>query len=101
MHRVWTNLKTSLEVERNKVSKQYLHLSAYACNKCEGPVVTGSVGTRATDISKEVDIQEVGAVCLTCGQKQNMTDGQLFVRQFPPVEWPIEGSKAVHVKSVN
>jgi hypothetical protein len=37
--------------------KQYLHLSVYSCDQCDGPVVTGSLAVRENEISKETDIR--------------------------------------------
>jgi hypothetical protein len=39
------------------MKKQYLHLSAYSCDNCRGPVVSGSLAVRENEISKETDIQ--------------------------------------------
>ena len=65
----------------------YLHISAYPCDKCDGPVISGEFGTRETEISRESALTQVGAACLSCGNKQTeMTDGNV-VRQFAPVEW--------------
>jgi len=68
------------------MKKQYLHLSAYSCDKCRGPVVAGSTAVRENEISKETDIKQVGAICLTCGHRQGITELGVS-RQFPPVEW--------------
>ena len=66
----------------------YLHMSAYYCDNCEGPMVAGSFGTRETEITRESDLTQVGAVCLSCGNKQtHMTDANI-VYEFAPVEWP-------------
>ncbi len=66
---------------------KYLHLSAYSCDKCEGPVIAGSFGTRETEIMRETDLTQVGAVCLSCGNKQTEMNSTNIVRQFAPVEW--------------
>jgi hypothetical protein len=66
--------------------KQYLHLSAYSCDQCNGPVVAGSLAVRENEISKETDIRPVGAICLSCGHRQAMTEFGISC-QFPPVEW--------------
>jgi hypothetical protein len=66
---------------------KYLHISAYPCNKCGGPVVAGSFGIRETEISRESALTSVGVACLSCGNKQSeMNDGNV-VRRFAPVEW--------------
>jgi len=67
--------------------KQYLHLSAYSCDRCNGPVVAGSLAVRENEISKETDIQQVGAICLSCGHRQSKMTKLGMPRQFPPVEW--------------
>lgn len=64
----------------------YLHISAYACDNCEGPVVAGSFGTRESEITRESDLMQLGAVCLSCGNKQTQSAANI-VRQFAPVEW--------------
>jgi DNA-directed RNA polymerase subunit RPC12/RpoP len=67
--------------------KQYLHLAVYRCDRCQGPVITGSVAVRENEISKETDIREIGAACLSCGYRQAMATAPAVARHFPPVEW--------------
>lgn len=67
--------------------KQYLHLSAYSCDKCNGPVVAGSLAVRENEISKETDIQQVGAICLSCGHRPGKGTEAGVTRSFPPVQW--------------
>ena len=67
--------------------KQYLHLSAYLCERCEGPVVRATLAVRENEISNESGIREVGALCLSCAHKQNVAGPRGFTRQFPAVEW--------------
>jgi len=67
--------------------KQYLHLSAYSCDKCKGPVVAGSLAVRENEISKETDIRQVGAICLACGHRQNRATEPERAHQFFPTEW--------------
>jgi hypothetical protein len=67
--------------------KQYLHLSAYPCNLCNGPVVAGAVAVRENEISRETDIRQVGAICLTCGQRPSEATESSRVRHFLPIEW--------------
>ena len=67
--------------------KQYLHLSAYSCDKCSGPVIAGSLAVRENEISKETDIRQVGAICLTCGHRQAQATELGVTRHFPPVPW--------------
>ena len=75
------------------MKRQYLHLSVYSCDKCAGPLVNGTLGTRENEISRETDLKWIGAVCLSCGNRQNSAIAGSLIRQFPPVEWqPIDGS---------
>ena len=77
------------------MKKQYLHLSVYSCDKCAGPVIAGSIGVRENEISKETDIRQVGAICLSCGQRQSKAAGLGLARSFPPMQWEsIEAIKA-------
>ena len=46
------------------MKRQYLHLSAYVCDECAGPVIAGSTAVRENEISKETDLREGGAICL-------------------------------------
>jgi hypothetical protein len=68
---------------------QYLHLSAYFCDNCRGPVIAGSLGVRENEISKETDIREVGALCLSCGHRQHKPAEPGLTREFPPVQWEL------------
>lgn len=70
--------------------KQHLHLCVYRCDRCGGPVVAGSLGIRETEITKEIDIRQVGAVCLSCGHGQEKNEA--ITRYFPPVEWDLSFS---------
>jgi hypothetical protein len=76
--------------------KQYLHLSAYPCDKCQGPVVSGSIAVRENVISRETDVRQVGPSCLACGHRQPSATGMVIVRHFPPVEW--EPSDAIDLR---
>ena len=67
--------------------KQYLHLSVYSCDRCSGPVVAGSLAVRENEISKETDVKQVGAICLSCGHRQSKMTKLGKPQQFPPVEW--------------
>jgi hypothetical protein len=70
--------------------KQYLHVSVHSCNKCQGPVVSASLAVRENVISKETDIRQVGAICLSCGLRDHNANGGVNVRHFPPMEWEAE-----------
>ena len=66
---------------------KYLHISAYACDNCDGPVISGAFGIRETEITRESALTPVGAVCLSCGNKQTEIGSSNVARQFAPVEW--------------
>jgi hypothetical protein len=80
------------------MKKQYLHLSAYSCDKCGGPVVAGSTAARENEISKETDIHQVGAICLTCGYRQSKATAPGLTHNFPPTQW--EPAKTVAARLV-
>lgn len=44
-HRTWAGNLVSIAAH----AKVYLHLYAFPCEKCNGPVVVGSLGTREDD----------------------------------------------------
>jgi len=69
------------------MKRQYLHLSAYSCDQCAGPVVAGVIAVRENEISKETDIREVGAICLSCGYRQRKATEPGFTRTFVPTRW--------------
>ncbi len=78
--------------------RQYLHLSAYSCDKCRGPVVSGSVAVRENEISKETNIRQLGALCLSCGHRQSKATAPGGTREFPPIQWETaNGAEAGHV----
>jgi hypothetical protein len=77
----------SLHLQETPSSKRYLHLSAYSCDNCEGPVVSGWFTVRENAISKETEIEQAGAICLSCGRRQGRMLDLGITRQFPPVEW--------------
>jgi hypothetical protein len=78
--------------------KQYLHLSAYSCESCHGPVVSASLAVRENAISKETDIRQVGAICLSCGHRAHNANGTASVCHFPPVEWePVDAIDPRHL----
>ena len=80
--------------------KQYLHLSAYRCDMCTGPVIAGTTAVRENEISKETNIQPVGAICLSCGHRQSTATAPARVRHFLPIEWvPADAIKVAHLTS--
>ena len=56
------------------MKKHYLHLSVHRCDTCQGPVVTGSLAVRENEISKETEKRGIGAICLSCGDRQRRSD---------------------------
>jgi RNase P subunit RPR2 len=75
------------------MKRHYLHLSAYFCDKCGGPVIAGATAVRENEISRETDVQQVGAICLSCGHRQNQATKPGFTRHFPPTQW--DANKAI------
>ena len=69
------------------MKRQYLHLSAYSCDRGAGPVVAGSIAIRENEISRETDVREVGAICLSCGHRQTKATEPGCTRRFPPTQW--------------
>jgi hypothetical protein len=65
----------------------YLHLMAFPCEKCEGPVVAGWIGKRKDDITRETEITGLGTICLSCGSRPEALIDPLAARHFRPVEW--------------
>lgn len=72
--------------------KQYLHLSAYPCDLCAAPVLSGSLAIRENEISKETDIRQLGAICLSCGHRQNTATEPACARHLPPIAWESAGA---------
>jgi len=75
------------------MKKHYLHLSAYPCDACDGPVVAGSTAVRENEISKETDIRQVGAICLSCGHRQDKATEPSRVRHLLPIAWERAGER--------
>jgi hypothetical protein len=69
------------------MKKHYLHLSAYRCDSCDGPVIAGSTAVRESEISKETDIRQVGAICLSCGHRQENATEPARARHLLPIAW--------------
>ncbi|MGD0567755.1 MAG: hypothetical protein ABSA78_05065 [Candidatus Sulfotelmatobacter sp.] len=74
------------------MKKQYLHLSAYCCDECNGPVIAGSLAVRENEISKETGIRQVGAICLLCGHRQSGPTEPARARHLLPIEWDPVGA---------
>lgn len=69
------------------MKKQYLHLCAYPCDACAGPVIAGWLGVRENQISKETNLGQVGAACIACGHRQNAATEPARARHMMPMEW--------------
>jgi homoserine kinase len=77
--------------------KQYLHLSAYPCDTCAGPVIAGSLAIRENEISKETEIRQVGSICLSCGHRQETATAPACARHLLPIAWELaDAIKASH-----
>ena len=70
-----------------ETATHYLHLTAFPCQKCNGPVIAGTLGTRHDDISQETDIRAVGAICIACGFRPEAVLAPSVDHRFRPVEW--------------
>jgi hypothetical protein len=79
--------------------RYYLHLSAYPCDTCAGPVIAGSTAVRENEISKETGIMPVGAaMCLSCGHRQSGPTEPARARYLLPIEWdPVSASGERHL----
>src|SRR5579864_2956991 len=82
----------SLKCFEGHMRRHYLHVCAYSCDECRGPVISGSTAVRENEISKETDIREVGAICLSCGHRQSKTTAPGGTHDFPPVQWDRESA---------
>ena len=76
-------------VDAAERATHYLHLVAFPCEKCQGPVILGWIGTREDDIARETEIKEAGAVCLSCGFRPDTKTriDPLEACHFRPVQW--------------
>ena len=74
-------------VSSAETETHYLHLSAFRCERCNGPVIAGFMGTRRDDISQETDIKAIGASCIVCGFKPEFNLEPSADHRFRPVEW--------------
>lgn len=81
--------------------KHYLHLSVYPCDTCAGPVIAGSTAVRESEISKETDIRDVGAICLSCGHRQEKATEPARARHLLPISWePVKLTDTNHPTAV-
>ena len=68
-------------------AQRYLHLMAFPCEKCKGPVVAGWICKRENDITKETETTGMRAICLACGSRPEALIEPLQACHFRPVEW--------------
>jgi hypothetical protein len=87
--RTWAGHQVSADAH----ARVYLHLYAFPCDKCNGPVVVGSLGTKKDAISKETAISVIGAVCLACGCRPETMIEPSVGKSFRPMEWQWEIAK--------
>lgn len=83
--RIWAG--NAFAVSAATQAKHYLHLHAFPCGKCNGPVIVGSIGTKEDNISQETEVGGVGAVCIACGWRPDTMIAPLAGHRFRPVEW--------------
>jgi len=74
--------------------KQFLHISAYPCDRCSGPVIACSFSVRESEITKPTEIKQAGAMCVSCGYKQDQATEPARARHLSPVEWEAKGATA-------
>jgi hypothetical protein len=84
------------------MKSHYLHLRAFPCDICDGPVVTGSTAVCESDIQQETEITQVGAICLSCGRRQSEATAPERASDFPPVLWdPPKASRIGHTADLS
>src|ERR1700724_1875014 len=71
----------------SETTTHYLHLSAFPCVNCNGPVIVGSLGTRPDNISGEINLRKIGALCLACGFRPETVAEPSVEHRFRPVQW--------------
>ncbi len=81
--------------------RRYLHLAAFDCAACNGPVISGSIATREADIQRETGIKQIGAICLACGKRYNSLPTARAVRHIAPFEWNSVDQEGAVPKSVS
>ena len=73
--------------EAGDCATHYLHLMAFPCEKCKGPVIAGWIGRREDELTKETEITGTGTICLLCGLRPDALIDPLAARHFRPIEW--------------
>jgi hypothetical protein len=74
-------------VQGAESATHYLHLSAFPCEKCKGPVILGWIAKRKDEIARETEIKKFGAVCLSCGRRPETPIDPPEACHFRPVQW--------------
>lgn len=76
-------------VKATERATHYLHLSVVACEKCNGPVLSGWIGRRADDITSESEISKIPGICLICAVRPEVGTGRVSVgvTQIRPFQW--------------
>ena len=69
------------------MTTHYLHLSAFNCVSCNGPVISATVASRDNEIQRETDIRRIGSICLSCGKRYDSLPTSRAVRHIAPFEW--------------
>ncbi len=95
-------------VKATERATHYLHLSAVACDKCKGPVLSGWIGRRADDITRESEISKVPGICLSCGVRPEVETSRIpvAVTHLRPFQWewmsePIEPAKEPEIDALS
>jgi hypothetical protein len=70
-----------------ETATHYLHLTAFPCQKCNGPVISGSLGIRHDVITQETEVHAVGAICIACGSRPEAILAPAVDHGFRPIEW--------------
>jgi len=65
-----------------ETATHYLHLTAFPCQECNGPVIAGSLGTRHDNITQETDIRLVGAIVSRAGAGRKRFSRPLSIKVF-------------------
>ena len=55
--------------------------------KCKGPMITGWLGVRAGEITRETEVIRYVGICLACGNRQQTTNDAYRIRHFAPSDW--------------
>ena len=76
-----------LREAKESMTVHHLHLRAYVCKKCNGPVIATTLGIRKTAIAGETVTGQLVPSCLLCGDRPISVDEPGF--GFFPIQWPM------------